>query len=86
MVLTPRVSAAWQHAFGPAAPTEALAFASTGVPFTVAGLPIARDTALLEGGLDVQINPRARLGVSYSSELGSHAQRDAVQGSLTWQF
>jgi hypothetical protein len=29
------------------------------MPFTVAGLPIARDTALLEGGLDLQINPPA---------------------------
>jgi outer membrane autotransporter protein len=86
MVLTPRLSAAWQHALGAAAPAEALAFASTGVPFTVAGLPIARDTALLEGGLDLQINPRARLGLSYSSQLGSHAQRDSVQGNLTWQF
>ena len=86
MVLTPRISAAWQHAFGPATPTEALAFASTGAPFTVASLPIARDAALLEGGLDLQINPLARLGLSYSSQLGSHVQRESVQGDLVWQF
>jgi uncharacterized protein with beta-barrel porin domain len=56
------------------------------LPFTVAGLPIARDTALLEGGLDLQISPQARLGLSYSSQIGSHVRRDSVQGSLVWQF
>ena len=51
LVLTPRASAAWQHAFGSVTPTEALAFQSTGAPFTIAGLPLARDTALVESGL-----------------------------------
>lgn len=56
------------------------------MPFTIAGLPIARDAALLEGGLDLRINPQARLGLSYSSQLGSRVQRNSVQGNLLWQF
>ncbi len=86
MVATPRLSAAWQHAFGSVTPTEALAFQSTGAPFTIAGLPIARDTALVEGGLDLRLNPQARIGLFYSAQVGDHAQYNSVHGNLIWQF
>ncbi len=86
MVLTPRLSAAWQHAFGSVTPTEALAFQSTGAPFTIAGLPLARDTALVESGLDLRLNPQARLGLIYSAQFGDHVQHNSVQGNLTWRF
>jgi len=86
MVLTPRLSAAWQHAVGSVTPSEALAFQSTAQPFTVAGLPLARDTALLESGLDLRLSPQARVGLSYSAQIGSHVQNSSVQGSLTWRF
>jgi subtilase-type serine protease len=86
MVLTPRLSAAWQHAVGAAAPGEALAFQSTAQPFTVAGLPLARDTALLESGLDLRLAPQARVGLSYSAQIGSHVQNNSVRGNLTWRF
>lgn len=85
-VLTPRVSAAWQHAIGSVTPTEALVFQSTAAPFTVAGLPIARDTALVEGGLDLRLNPQVSIGLLYSSQFGDHAQGNSVQGGLTWLF
>ena len=86
MVLTPRASAAWQHAFGSVTPSEALAFQSTGSPFTIAGLPLARDTALLESGLDLHVNQQTRLGLIYSSQLGNHVQHNSVQGNLTRRF
>ncbi|MGO9005201.1 MAG: autotransporter domain-containing protein [Beijerinckiaceae bacterium] len=86
MVLTPRVSAAWQHALGSVTSTEALVFQSTAEPFTIAGLPVARDTALLESGFDLRLNPQARIGLSYSAQLGDHAQNNSVQGNLTWRF
>jgi fibronectin-binding autotransporter adhesin len=86
MVLTPRVSAAWQHAFGSVTPTAALAFQSTGAPFTIAGVPLACDSALVESGLDLHFNPRAMLGLFYSFQLGNHVQHSSVQGNLTWRF
>jgi outer membrane autotransporter protein len=86
MVLTPRVSAAWEHAFGSVTPTAALAFQSTGAPFTIAGVPLARDSALVESGLDLHVNQQTRLGLIYSSQLGNHVQHNSVQGKLTWRF
>jgi subtilase-type serine protease len=86
MVLTPRVSAAWQHAVGSVTPTDTMTFQSTGAPFTTAGLPLARDTALIETGLNLSITAQARLGLTYSAQFGDHVQNNSVQGSLTWRL
>jgi outer membrane autotransporter protein len=86
MALTPRVSVAWQRAFGSLTPTETLTFQSTGGTFAVAGLPIARDTALFEGGLDLRLSPRAEVGLSYSGQYGDHVTSNSVKGNLTLLF
>ena len=86
MALTPRVSVAWQHAFGSLTPTETLTFQSTGETFAVAGLPIARDTALFEGGLDLRLSPRAEVGLSYSGQYGDRVMSNSIKGNLTWLF
>jgi outer membrane autotransporter protein len=86
MALTPRVSVAWQHAFGSLNPTETLTFQSTGETFAVAGLPIARDTALFEGGLDLRLSPRADVGLSYSGQYGDRVMSNSVKGNLTLLF
>jgi outer membrane autotransporter protein len=86
MALTPRVSVAWQRAFGSLTPTETLTFQSTGETFAVAGLPIARDTALFEGGLDLRLGPRAEVGLSYSGQCGDRVMSNAIKGNLTWLF
>ena len=86
MALTPRVSVAWQHAFGALTPTETLTFNNTGQTFAVAGLPIARDTALFDGGLDLRLSPRAEVGLSYSGQYGARATSNSIKGNLTWLF
>ena len=84
--LTPRISVAWQRALGSLTPTETLTFRSTGETFAIAGLPIARDTALFEGGLDLRLSPRAQVGLSYSGQFGDHVTSNSVKGNLTWLF
>jgi outer membrane autotransporter protein len=85
-VLVPRGSLQWQHAFGDVTPTSALAFQGTGAAFTVAGIPIARDAAPVEGGFDWRFNPHAKLGAFYQGELAAHAQAHAFKGAFTWNF
>jgi outer membrane autotransporter protein len=85
MVLIPRASAAWQHAFGDVTPTAALAF-SGGAPFTVAGVPIACDAAVVEAGADIALSRQAMIGVFYSGQVASRAQDHAVNVKLSWQF
>jgi uncharacterized protein with beta-barrel porin domain len=85
-VLVPRSTLAWQHAFDGLTPAAAVTLQSTGAAFTVAGLPIAREAALLEGGFDLRFTPSARIGVTYSGALANHVQTHAVKGGFTWKF
>ena len=67
-------------------PSAALAFQGTGTAFSVAGVPVARNSALVEGGFDWRFTPQAKLGVSYLGELAASAETHAVKGSFTWDF
>jgi outer membrane autotransporter protein len=85
-VVMPRASLAWQHAFSNVTPTATLAFLGTGAGFTVAGLPLARDSALIDAGFDVAVRPNATLGLSYSGQLADNVRYHAVKGNATLRF
>ena len=85
MQVTPHVSAAWQHAFN-VTPDAALAFADTGIGFTVYGVPLAQDSALIDAGLDLALGPRTTAGVSYTGQFGDGVRDNAVKGRFTWLF
>ena len=84
--ITPRDSAAWQHAFDDLTPDAALVFALTGIGFDVTGVPLAEDTALIEAGFDLNLSPTATLGASYSGQFGDGVADNAVKGRFTWLF
>ncbi|HMK78446.1 MAG TPA: autotransporter domain-containing protein, partial [Xanthobacteraceae bacterium] len=87
MVLIPRASLAWQHAFGSTTASDGLAFqAAPNAPFTIAGVPIARDAALVEAGLDLALNPHATIGVSYTGQLAGNVTDNAAKGKFSWKF
>jgi outer membrane autotransporter protein len=86
MLLVPRVSLAWQHAFGTVTPTAALAFRSTGAAFGIWGVPIARDAALVEAGSDLHLSLQTKLGIFYVGQLATNAQDHSVMGNFTWRF
>ena len=76
---------AWRHAFGDVHPKTTLAFAGSSA-FTIAGLPIARDAALVEAGLDVAISRSATLGLAYTGQLAQDTQDHAFKGVLAVRF
>jgi outer membrane autotransporter protein len=86
MVLVPRASAAWQHAFNNVTPEARLAFIAAPVPFVVAGVPIARDSLLGEAGLDLAIGRNATVGVSYVGQLARNVHDHAAKGKFSWKF
>ncbi|MBI1650730.1 autotransporter domain-containing protein [Hyphomicrobium sulfonivorans] len=86
VLVTPRASAAWQYAFGDTTPDLALAFVSSGASFGILGVPLARSSALLEAGLDIQLSEDAVLGVSYVGQLAGDLQDNGVQGKILWKF
>jgi fibronectin-binding autotransporter adhesin len=76
----------WRHAFGDVTPAMALAFASNGLPFAIAGVPVADNSLIVDAGLDLAVTATARLGINYSGQLAADAQDHAVQGNLLVQF
>ncbi|MBN9220729.1 MAG: autotransporter outer membrane beta-barrel domain-containing protein [Mesorhizobium sp.] len=66
---TARGTLGWRHALGDVTPSSTVTFAG-GDRFTVAGVPIGRDAALIETGLDLLLAPNARLGLSYTGQFG----------------
>jgi outer membrane autotransporter protein len=86
MTLVPRASAAWQHAFGNVTPAAALAFQSIGTPFSVNGVPIAQDSALVSGGADLRLNPHASVGIAYLGELARNGHDQSIKGSFNWKL
>jgi uncharacterized protein with beta-barrel porin domain len=39
-----------------------------GIGFTVYGVPLAQDSALIDTGLDLALGPRTNAGISYSGQ------------------
>lgn len=84
--VTPRASVAWQHAFGDVNPDMALAFNANGIGLGISGVPIARDSALIDAGVDVAIAPDATIGVSYLGQLAGDVEDHGIKGRFDWRF
>ena len=67
-------------------PDAALAFATTGAGFTVAGVPLAEDSAPIDAGLDFALGENTTAGVSHSGQFGEGVTDNAVKGRFTWLF
>lgn len=82
---TARGSLGWRYAFGDLKPTATQAF-SAGDAFTVAGVPIAKNSAVLEAGLDVQVSRKVSFDLSYQGQLASGAQDHGVRAGVSVRF
>lgn len=52
----------------------------------ITGVPIARDSALLEAGGDLQLNRRATFGGSHAGQLAGSAQDHSINGRFVWHY
>ncbi|SDP04508.1 outer membrane autotransporter barrel domain-containing protein [Phyllobacterium sp. OV277] len=84
-MLTARGMAGWNHAFGDVTPDASMAFAH-GRAFSIKGLPVARDTALIEAGLDFDIGSATTIGVSYTGQFSNRSHDNALKADLTIRF
>lgn len=84
-VLTARGMVGWNHAFGDVTPERELAFAG-GAPFSIEGLPIAKNAFAVEAGFDVGIGQRTTLGLAYTGQFSGDTRDNAVKADLTVKF
>lgn len=75
----------WKHAFGDTTPFTKVGFAGSSL-FTVAGVPIAKNTFVLQTGLDMKVTDNATIGISYNGEFGSGSSTNGVDARLGIRF
>lgn len=75
----------WKHAFGDTTPYSTLGFAGSSL-FTVSGVPIAKNTFILQTGLDMKVSENATVGISYNGEFGSGSSTNGVDARLGIRF
>jgi len=76
----------WRHAFGDVTPDAMMRFASGGDAFSIGGVPIARNAAVVEAGLDFNLSPNAVLGVSYGDQFGSGVTDQTFRANFNVKF
>jgi outer membrane autotransporter protein len=82
---TLRGMAGWRHAVNGAVPEAAFAF-SAGNDFTIAGAPLAKDSAVIEAGLDFNFKPNATIGLSYTGQYSGSAQDHGFKADFKMKF
>ncbi|WP_312594009.1 autotransporter-associated beta strand repeat-containing protein [Comamonas terrigena] len=80
-----RATVGWRHAFGDLAQSKTMAFEG-GQNFTVAGTPLARNTAVLGLEADVALSRSAALVLGYQGEMGSGQRDHSASVKLRWAF
>jgi len=83
---TPRAAIGWRHAFGDTKPDADLTFIDGGASFTTQGVPIARDSAVLEAGVDFQVSEAGKLGIGYSGQVSKESRDHAITISFSMGF
>ncbi|WP_210215459.1 autotransporter-associated beta strand repeat-containing protein [Pseudoxanthobacter soli] len=85
-VLVPYAALGWQHAFGNHSTGANLAFASGGTPFTVEGVPIAKDTIIVSAGFDYRFNDAVSATLTYNGQFASGVVDNSIKASINVRF
>ncbi|WP_176086882.1 autotransporter domain-containing protein, partial [Martelella sp. HB161492] len=75
----------WQHAFGDTTSSATHAFVTSNA-FTVTGVPIAEDAAIVKAGIDFGVTKSTTFGFAYQGRFGSNARENVVSANLNVAF
>lgn len=75
----------WRHAFDGDLSDVTHKFAG-GTDFTVSGVPLAKDVAVIEAGLSTKIDQNITLGISYVGQFGGRTKENGLRGSFIVNF
>lgn len=84
-VLTPRLTAGWQHAAGDVA-TQAVMHVGGSLPFEVSGVPLARDALALDASLSYRVSDSLSATLAYEGILADDTQSSTLKGMLRAAF
>ncbi|KAB2697591.1 autotransporter outer membrane beta-barrel domain-containing protein [Ochrobactrum sp. Kaboul] len=75
----------WRPAYGDITP-ESTQYVAGSNAFTVEGVAIAKDAALVEAGFDVAITEASTFGVSYVGQFGNDTTQNGFNATLNVEF
>ncbi|WP_162375579.1 autotransporter domain-containing protein [Ancylobacter sp. TS-1] len=85
--LTPSATLGWQHAFGDTTSSADMLFASGGTTaFTIQGVPIAQDVALVGLGLGYQLSDSAQMQFNYAGQLAEQSNQNTFSAQFSLKF
>ncbi|HET6911973.1 MAG TPA: autotransporter domain-containing protein [Rhodanobacteraceae bacterium] len=76
----------WQHAFGDTTPQRTMQFLSGGDAFTIYGVPVAQNAAVVNFGANWKLTPNMKLDASYNGQWANSAKDQAAKLSLDVSF
>ncbi len=76
----------WRHAFGDVDPASTMSFVQGGDSFTTNGVPIARDAAVVELGVNMAVSKRTTVGVIYGGQFGEGNQQHSGTLDVRYRF
>lgn len=80
-----RASGGWRRALGDRMPLAGVTFEGS-EPFSVRGLRVAKNAAVLEAGLGLDLSSRARLEVAYGGVISSTGQSHSGRATFSLAF
>ena len=80
------VKGAWQHALTERDMRSAVAFVAGGTGFAVDSVPLAKDAAMVDAGVNWNVGNGFMLGVGYSGTLANQSQNHAGKVNLSVRF
>ena len=83
--VTLSASVGWGRAFGQLVPQSSMALAG-GSPYTVSGVPIAKNVAVVEAAMDFALSRNSKLSISYGGQFGSGTRDHGVKATLNVRF
>lgn len=75
----------WCHAFGDIETVGTRSFVGSD-SFLIAGVPIAKNAALIEAGFDYAVNDKATLGLSYHGQFGDGTSSNGAKINFALKF
>jgi len=84
--IAPSAMVGWQHGYRGLVPARAVAFENTGVGFTVLGVPMDEDQAVIDAGVTAHPAPGATITFGYQGTLSNRVTDNGLQLSAAWNF
>ncbi|QVQ28429.1 autotransporter domain-containing protein [Achromobacter deleyi] len=76
----------WRHAFGDLNPASTLSFVQGSDSFTATGTPIARDAAVIELGVGMEVSKRTTVGLIYGGQFGQGNRQNSGTLDVRYRF